>query len=131
LLGDIDERSGVFRHRRLRLIVAEDLVLLTLQNDGWGLKDLTWSVEDIQFASTPDQAPVVRLHRRLAIRQSLVTRGQVHTLLARVGTAGEGVVAWVTPSIAEQIPARPMASVELLEDHHWRQLHRFEMSFDC
>jgi hypothetical protein len=130
-LGDVEERGGVDRHRRLRLIVAGELVLLTLQNDGWGLKDLTWSVEDIRFARSPDQAPIVRLNRRLAIRQSLVTRGQIHTLLARVGTADGGVVAWVTPSIAEQIPARPMADVEWLEDRRCRQRHRFEMSFDC
>jgi hypothetical protein len=132
LIGDVCELDGATRHRELRLIQTMYLVVLTLRSDGWGLKDIVWLVDEIQFARDLDQAPVVHFNGPLAIMSSLVVRGPATTLFARVGSmgVGKGTFACITPSIAAQVFARPVAELEF-QGRGDSQRQRVELGFDC
>jgi hypothetical protein len=110
-----------------------DQVVLTLQSDGWELKDLQWLVDEIQFAPEPEGAPVVHFNGPLVIVSSLVVRGSTTTLFARIGSMGirKGTFAAVTPSIAAQVLTTPVAELTFQGRDGSNRCQRLELGFDC
>jgi hypothetical protein len=132
LLSDICETDGTI-HRDLRFIQTRDQVVLTLHSDAYGLRNIAWLVDEIQLASAPDQPPLVHFHGPLVVVPAIVVRGATTTLFAHVGSkgSGKGTFASITPSIAAQVLARPVANVEFVGYGGPRRQERMELAFDC
>jgi hypothetical protein len=132
VLSDICETDGTI-HRDFRLIQTRDQVVLTLHSDAYGLRNIAWLIDEIQLAHSPDQAPLVHFHGPLVVAPTIVVRGPTTTLFAHVGSmgSGKGTFASITPSIAAQVLARPVADLEFVGRAGGRRQERMELAFDC
>src|SRR5262249_40676802 len=115
VIGDVRDSAGNARLRDLRLIVTPDLTALSACGDGWGMRDVSFLVENPRCAEQPSDAPAVFFTGPLTIRPTLSWRGGAWTVMAQVGTpgVGEGAFACITSTVARHVLARPVATVEL------------------
>jgi hypothetical protein len=133
LIGDIDWPGDPPGHRELRFIVAGDVSTLTLRNDDWGLQDCRYVVDDVALSTAREHAPVVRFGGPLTFLTSLERRGSNVVLVAQVGAAGggHGMFACISASLAQQISARPLATLHFPKRGGCRWPETLELGFDC
>ena len=114
LIGDVGEADSPIKHRKLTLIVTNDLATLTLRSDGRGMKDFRYITTNLTFAVTAQDAPVVHFNGPLQIRVFLTEEGPPY-MLAEIGTEGigDGSFASISKSVSEQISTRPVADILL------------------
>jgi hypothetical protein len=131
-IGDVVESPNL-THRELRLMLRTDTATLTMRSEGWGLRDVLYVVDNVAFAGSPSESPLVHLNGPLMIETALREGRAPAEITARIGTAGLGAgsFASITTSVAEQILARPVAEVAFqTTDGDW---HREELllAYDC